>query len=79
MRKEIESRMGIRATDIYGLSEVIGPGVASGCEAQNGLHIFDDHQETLAFLGIDPEVTEAMLAEYLSRRQAAFEETSENL
>ena len=43
------------------------------------LHIFDDHQETLAFLGIDPEVTEAMLAEYLSRRQAAFEETSENL
>ncbi|NLC56477.1 MAG: phenylacetate--CoA ligase [Armatimonadetes bacterium] len=43
MRKEIESRMGIRATDIYGLSEVSGPGVASGCEAQNGLHIFDDH------------------------------------
>ena len=36
-------RMGIRATDIYGLSEVIGPGVASACEAQNGLHVFDDH------------------------------------
>ncbi|HOF39748.1 MAG TPA: HDOD domain-containing protein [Candidatus Hydrogenedentes bacterium] len=42
------------------------------------LHVFDEHQETLAFLGIDPEVTEAMLAEYLSRRQAAFDETSEN-
>lgn len=43
MRKEIESRMGIRATDIYGLSEVIGPGVASECEAQEDLHVFDDH------------------------------------
>ncbi|HOJ20831.1 MAG TPA: phenylacetate--CoA ligase [Armatimonadota bacterium] len=43
MRREIEARLGIRATDIYGLSEVIGPGVASACEAQNGLHIFDDH------------------------------------
>ncbi|MGI6461337.1 MAG: HDOD domain-containing protein [Candidatus Hydrogenedentales bacterium] len=43
------------------------------------LHVFDAHQETLAFLGIDPEVTEAMLAEYLSRRQAAFEESSEDL
>jgi len=43
MRREIEGRMGIRATDIYGLSEVIGPGVASACEAQNGLHVFDDH------------------------------------
>ncbi len=40
------------------------------------LHVFDEHQETLAFLGIDPEVTEAMLAEYLAKRQAAFEESS---
>ncbi len=43
MRKEIEARLCIRATDIYGLSEVIGPGVASACEAQDGLHVFDDH------------------------------------
>ncbi|MEM0360508.1 MAG: phenylacetate--CoA ligase [Candidatus Diapherotrites archaeon] len=43
MRKEIESRMGIKAFDMYGLSEVIGPGVAAECEKQNGLHVFDDH------------------------------------
>jgi len=43
MRKEIENLLGIRATDIYGLSEIIGPGVASECEAQSGLHIFEDH------------------------------------
>lgn len=43
------------------------------------LHVFEDHEDTLAFLGIDPEVTEAMLAEYLSRRQAAFEESSEDI
>ncbi|MBI3946540.1 MAG: phenylacetate--CoA ligase [Armatimonadetes bacterium] len=43
MRKEIEAKMGIRATDIYGLSEVIGPGVSSECEAQDGLHVFSDH------------------------------------
>ncbi|MDH7569944.1 MAG: phenylacetate--CoA ligase, partial [Armatimonadota bacterium] len=43
MRREIEAKMGVRATDIYGLSEVIGPGVASECEVQNGLHVFDDH------------------------------------
>ena len=44
MREEIERRLGIKAIDIYGLSEVIGPGVAAEClEAQNGLHIFEDH------------------------------------
>ena len=42
MRKEIESKLNVRATDIYGLSEIIGPGVASECEAQDGLHVFDD-------------------------------------
>jgi phenylacetate-CoA ligase len=42
MRKEIESKLNIRATDIYGLTEIIGPGVASECEAQDGLHVFDD-------------------------------------
>lgn len=43
MRREIERKLGIRATDIYGLSEVIGPGVAFECEIQRGLHINEDH------------------------------------
>jgi phenylacetate-CoA ligase len=43
MRKKIEHRLGIRAMDIYGLSEVLGPGVAIECECQKGLHIFEDH------------------------------------
>lgn len=43
MRKEIEEELGIKAIDIYGLSEIIGPGVACECEAQNGLHINEDH------------------------------------
>lgn len=43
MRKEIEAKLQIKAIDIYGLSEVIGPGVASECECQCGLHINEDH------------------------------------
>ena len=44
MREEIESRLKIKAIDIYGLSEVIGPGVAAEClEEQKGLHIMEDH------------------------------------
>ncbi len=43
MRKRIEADSGIKAYDIYGLSEIIGPGVASECSAQDGLHIFEDH------------------------------------
>ena len=44
MREEIERKLHIKALDIYGLSEVIGPGVAAECaEAQHGLHIFEDH------------------------------------
>lgn len=44
MRKELEARLGIKAVDIYGLSEVIGPGVAIECyEAQDGLHVAEDH------------------------------------
>lgn len=41
--REIEERLGIRATDNYGLTEVIGPGVAGECEAGDGLHINEDH------------------------------------
>ncbi len=44
MRKEIENKLGLDAVDIYGLSEIIGPGVSVECvEAKNGLHVFEDH------------------------------------
>jgi phenylacetate-CoA ligase len=43
MRAEIEDRLGLRAFDHYGLSEVIGPGVAGECMHQQGLHINEDH------------------------------------
>ncbi|WP_459202408.1 phenylacetate--CoA ligase family protein [Methanococcus sp. CF] len=43
MRKEIEKKLGIKAMDIYGLSEVMGPGVACDCEYQDGLHVNEDH------------------------------------
>ncbi|MEU3826668.1 phenylacetate--CoA ligase PaaK, partial [Streptomyces sp. SID161] len=44
MRREIEERFAIDAVDIYGLSEVIGPGVAQECvETKDGLHVWEDH------------------------------------
>ncbi len=44
MREDIEKKLNLTAVDIYGLSEVIGPGVAIECyEAKKGLHIFEDH------------------------------------
>lgn len=43
MRKKIEDRLGISAHDIYGLSEIMGPGVAIECECKNGMHIWEDH------------------------------------
>ncbi|MFI1865415.1 phenylacetate--CoA ligase PaaK [Streptomyces jumonjinensis] len=44
MRREIEERMDLHAVDVYGLSEVIGPGVAQECvETKDGLHIWEDH------------------------------------
>jgi phenylacetate-CoA ligase len=43
MRREINQRLGIIATDNYGLSEVMGPGVAGECRECNGLHINEDH------------------------------------
>jgi phenylacetate-CoA ligase len=43
MREQVEKAMGIRAIDIYGLSEVMGPGVASECSERHGLHVFEDH------------------------------------
>ena len=43
MRREIEKKLGIIALDIYGLSEVIGPGVAMECPEKQGLHVWEDH------------------------------------
>ncbi len=43
MRAALERAFGCRAFDIYGLSEIVGPGVAGECEAQAGLHVCDDH------------------------------------
>jgi phenylacetate-CoA ligase len=44
MRREIENKLDITAVDIYGLSEIMGPGVAQEChEAKSGLHVFEDH------------------------------------
>ncbi len=57
MRKELEARLGISATDNYGLSEVMGPGVSMECEEKNGQHINEDH-----FLPeiIDPDTSEVL-------------------
>lgn len=57
MRREIESRLGIIATDNYGLSEVMGPGVAGECLSRRGMHIAEDH-----FIAeiIDPETGEVL-------------------
>lgn len=59
MRKDVEEKLGIKAYDIYGLTEISGPGVAFECEAQTGMHINEDH-----FIAevIDP-VTEEVLPE----------------
>lgn len=43
MRKEIEEKLGIKAYDIYGLTEITGPGVGCECECQNGTHLWEDH------------------------------------
>jgi phenylacetate-CoA ligase len=43
MRREIEERLLISATDNYGVSEVMGPGVSAECEYKNGLHLYEDH------------------------------------
>ncbi len=58
MRREIEERAGIHAVDIYGLSEVMGPGVAQECvETKDGLHVWEDH--------FYPEVLDPLTGEVL--------------
>jgi phenylacetate-CoA ligase len=57
MRKNIEETLGIKAYDIYGLSEILGPGVSCECEYQCGMHVWEDN-----FIPeiIDPETLEVM-------------------
>ena len=57
MRHEIETKLHIKAYDIYGLSEIMGPGVAADCEFHKGLHVYEDH-----FIPeiINPETLEQM-------------------
>jgi phenylacetate-CoA ligase len=43
MRNEIEDKLHLKAYDIYGLSEILGPGVAADCEYHKGLHVYEDH------------------------------------
>jgi phenylacetate-CoA ligase len=60
MREELEGRLGLEAYDIYGLSEIIGPGVAVECREHRGLHIQEDH-----FLPevVDPETRQPVLGD----------------
>jgi len=57
MRKEIERRLNLDALNIYGLTEIIGPGVANECMEKDGLHIFDDHSYPEI---IDPQTLETL-------------------
>ncbi|MEU6406818.1 phenylacetate--CoA ligase PaaK [Streptomyces sp. NPDC046985] len=58
MRQEIEERFGIDAVDVYGLSEVMGPGVAQECvETKDGLHVWEDH--------FYPEIVDPLTGEVL--------------
>ena len=59
MRREIEAKLGIKAYDIYGLTEIIGPGVGHECECQNGTHLCEDHFFPEI---IDPETGEPLPA-----------------
>lgn len=43
MRRQLESMLGIKAYDVYGLTEIMGPGVAYECSEQNGMHVNEDH------------------------------------
>ncbi|MBF0354239.1 MAG: phenylacetate--CoA ligase [Alphaproteobacteria bacterium] len=57
MRAELDERLGIKAVDIYGLSEIMGPGVAAECEHRVGLHGWEDH---FLFEIVDPDTMQPM-------------------
>jgi len=62
MRVEIEKLLGVRAIDIYGMAEICGPGVATECYAQDGMHIAEDH--------VIPEIIDQVTGEPLPYGQA---------
>jgi len=57
MRQELQEKLGIKAYDIYGLTEIIGPGVGHECECQDGTHLCEDHFYPEI---IDPETEEPL-------------------
>ena len=57
MRREIEERMGVTVYEQYGLSEIIGPGVASTCEQRDGMHVWEDHYIPEI---VDPETSDTL-------------------
>jgi phenylacetate-CoA ligase len=58
MRRDLEARLGIKAVDVYGLSEILGPGVACECDVeQNGLHGWEDH---FLFEVVDPDTMQPL-------------------
>lgn len=58
MRRNLENRLGLKAVDVYGLSEIMGPGVACEChEVQSGLHGWEDH---FLFETIDPKTLQTL-------------------
>lgn len=57
MRSQLEARLGLMALDVYGLTEIIGPGVAVECPEKQGLHVWEDH---FLFEVIDPETGEQL-------------------
>lgn len=59
MRRDIETKLGIKAYDIYGLSEIAGPGVGYECECQHGTHLNEDHYF--------PEIIDPKTLEWLHR------------
>ena len=84
MRHEIEKSLGIKAYDIYGLTETSGPGVAFECEEQKGMHINEDHFYAEI---IDPDTGEVLIVGYVNKlaletavkeKMATFWSTSRN-
>ncbi|MCL2631716.1 MAG: phenylacetate--CoA ligase, partial [Coriobacteriia bacterium] len=57
MRAEIETKLGVKVVDIYGISEVMGPGIGCECRHQNGLHVAEDH---FIIEIIDPETLQPL-------------------
>ena len=57
MRRDLDARLGFKAVDLYGLSEIIGPGVACECDHRNGLHGWEDH---FLFEVIDPKTLQTV-------------------